>query len=69
MMEPSETPVVLQDLPTTIRGFVALGSDYSPCIIINSRMTKEQQKKTYRHELNHIMTGQMDDENYTEYDT
>lgn len=55
------------DLPTTVRGFVSLGSDYHPCIIINARLTKEQQKKTYLHELRHIQNGQLDDETYNEY--
>ena len=50
----TEIPVILMDLPTTVRGFVSLGSDYQPCIIINARLTKEQQKKTYLHELRHI---------------
>lgn len=60
-------PVILKDLPTHIRGFVCLGSDYNPIIIINSRMTAEQQKETYRHELDHILSGQIDDGNYVEY--
>ena len=60
-------PVVLLNLPTTVRGFVTLGSDYSPIIIINARMTAEQQKKTYQHELDHILSGQFDDDDYVEY--
>lgn len=63
----TEVPVVLMDLPTTVRGFVSLGSDYQPCIVINSRLTKEQQKKTWLHEMKHIENGQMDDEKYNEY--
>ena len=60
-------PVFLKDLPTTIRGFTCLGVDYSPCIVINARLSKEQQRKTYRHEINHIRNGDMDNENYMEY--
>lgn len=60
-------PVILKDLPTTVRGFVCLGSDYNPIIVINSRMSTEQQRKTYKHEINHIKTGQMFDDSYTEY--
>lgn len=66
-MTPDQIPVVLMDLPTHIRGFVCLGSDFSPTIIINSRMTFEQQRKTWIHEMNHIANGDMDDENYYEY--
>jgi Zn-dependent peptidase ImmA (M78 family) len=60
-------PVVLKDLPTRIRGFVCLGSDYNPCIIINSRLPVEQQRRTYRHEMEHISSGQLDDDSYVEY--
>lgn len=60
-------PVVLKDLPTHVRGFVCLGSDYNPVIIINSRMPVEQQRKTYRHELKHILNGDMYNESYHEY--
>lgn len=60
-------PVILKDLPTSIRGFVCLGSDYDPVIIINSRLTVEQQRETYRHELDHILSGQFDDDDYVEY--
>lgn len=62
-----DVPVVLVDLPPRIRGFVCLGSDYSPCIVINARMSAEQQKKTWRHEMNHIVSGQMDDDDFVEY--
>jgi len=64
---PEYVPVILKDLPTRVRGFVCLGSDFNPCIIINSRMTVEQQRKTYRHELNHITNGDMDNADYHEY--
>lgn len=63
-----EVPVVLRDLPTTARGFVTIGSDNEPLIIINSRMTVEQQHKTYLHEMSHIITGQLYDEDYVEYE-
>lgn len=65
MIDP--VPVVLMDLPPHIRGFTCLGSDYSPCIVINSRLSVEQQKKTWRHEMNHIVNGDMDDDDYEEY--
>lgn len=60
-------PVILKDLPTTIRGFCCLGSDYEPIIIINARMSYEQQLKTYEHELEHIRSGQIYDPDYQEY--
>lgn len=61
------TPVILTDLPTTVRGFTCLGSDYEPVIFINARMTKEQQLKTYEHELRHIRNGEIYDPDYQEY--
>lgn len=61
-------PIVLRDLPESIHGFTVLGSDYEPIIILNSRMSREQQRKTYRHEMDHIVSGQMDDEGYKEYE-
>jgi Zn-dependent peptidase ImmA (M78 family) len=63
----NDVHVILMDLPVRIHGFVCLGSDYNPCIVINSRLTFEQQQKTFRHEMDHILSGQMDDENYFEY--
>ena len=62
-----EIPVVLMDLPTRVHGFCCLGSDYEPIIIINSRMTWEQQKETYKHEWDHIESGEMDDPTFHEY--
>ena len=61
-----EVPVILKDMPSSIHGFCCLGSDYEPCIVINSRMSQEQQEKTYRHEMSHIESGQMFDEEYVE---
>ena len=61
-------PTILKDLPETIHGFTVLGSDYEPIIILNSRMSHEQQQKTYRHEMDHIISGQMNDEGYKEYE-
>ena len=63
----NDVPVVLKDLPTTARGFVTIGSDYEPVIILNARMSAEQQKKTYLHEIDHLVKGQLDDETYNEY--
>lgn len=63
-----DVPVVLQDLPTRVRGFVCLGSDFQPCIIINSRMSREQQLKTFRHEMNHILNEEIYDPYYQEYE-
>lgn len=66
-MNEESVPVVLRDLPGTVRGFVTPGSDYEPVIVINSRLPKEMQRKTYRHEMDHITSGQYEDDSYVEY--
>ena len=62
-----DIPVVLRSLPSGCRGFCCLGSDYEPIIVINKDMTWEQQRKTYKHELRHILSGEMTDPSYNEY--
>ena len=47
----------LADLPTTIPAFVVSNADFSYTIVLNSRHSREQQLKSYSHEMNHIMNG------------
>lgn len=63
----SDIPVILKDLPVKIHGFVCLGSDYEPIIVINARLSKVQQLRTYRHEIRHIQRGEIYDMEYHEY--
>ena len=60
-------PIVLKDLPVHVRGFVCLGSDFEPIIVINARMSRKQQLRTYRHEIKHLQRGEMYNVNYHEY--
>ena len=60
-------PIVLKDLPVHVRGFVCLGSDFEPIIVINARMSREQQMLTYRHEIKHLQRGEMYNNDYHEY--
>lgn len=62
-----ERDVILQDLPTSVRGFVFQGEDGEPVIVVNSRLTREQNRKTYRHERKHIKKKQLNDPTYHEY--
>lgn len=62
-----QIPVVLLNLPTHIRGFCCLGSDFEPCIILNARLPQEQRARTYLHELEHIRKGEIYDPGFTEY--
>lgn len=64
-MEPNE--VILQDLPTSVRGFVFRDETGEPVIVVNSRLTREQNIRTYDHEQSHIQQNELDDTNYREY--
>jgi hypothetical protein len=66
-MTMEETKVILQDLPTSVRGFVFQGEDGEPVIVVNSRLTREQNRKTYRHERKHIKKNELNDPTYIEY--
>lgn len=58
---------ILADLPTSIRGFVFLDDEGEPVIVVNSRLTREQNRKTFRHERRHIRRGELTDATYCEY--
>ncbi len=62
-----ENEVILQDLPTSVRGFVFQGEDGEPVIVVNSRLTREQNVKTYDHERRHIDRNELNDPTYDEY--
>ena len=59
--------VVLSNLPTSVRGYVFLESDGVPCIVLNSNLTREQNLLTLRHEIEHIMKGELNDPTFREY--
>ena len=48
--------VRIVDLPPRVRGFVTR-KDGEPVIVLNARLTREQNLKTYLHELRHIRDG------------
>ena len=62
-----ENEVILQDLPTSVRGFVFLGDDGEPMIVVNARLTREANRKTYDHEQKHIERGELYEPTYIEY--
>lgn len=57
----------LMNLPTSVRGFVYHDDDGELYIVLNSRLSHEQNLSTYVHELKHIRRGDLDDPNYHEY--
>lgn len=64
---PENIPVILLNLNGKIRGFCTFGSDYEPLIVINDQLSPEQKLKTYRHEMEHILRGDLWDDTYNEY--
>ena len=63
----NDVTVIIQDLPTTVKGFVFIDCNSCPCIVLNARMPVEIQKQTYKHEMKHISNGDMDNNAYREY--
>lgn len=59
--------VVLANLPTSIRGYCYLDSNGDPVIVLNARLTREQNRRTWRHEEGHIERNELTDPNYKEY--
>ena len=47
------------DLPCSIRGFVKCFPDNFFGIVLNSRLSYEQNKRTLEHELEHIKEGHL----------
>lgn len=62
-----ENMVILQDLPTSIRGFVFQDPDGDPVIVVNSRLTREANQRTFRHEKRHIKRKELNNSAYDEY--
>ena len=62
-----ERKVILQDLPTSVRGFVFHGEDGEPVIVVNSRLTREANQRTFLHEKKHIERNELTDPTYHEY--
>ena len=62
-----DRPALLVNLPTSVRGFCFHDDDGEAFMVLNARLTREQNKETYDHEKNHIDRGDMYEPNYTEY--
>ena len=58
---------IMMDLPTSVRGFVFTDENGDPVVVVNSRLPREQNIRTYIHEQNHIARGDMENMNYLEY--
>lgn len=62
-----EEHTILMDLPTSVRGLVFHDDDGDPVIVLNARLTREQNLRTYDHERRHIARGELSDPDYIEY--
>ena len=60
-------PAQLLDLPTTVRGFCYHDNEGEEFIVLNSRLTREANRKTYDHEQKHIERGELYEPTYLEY--
>ena len=62
-----EEHTILLNLPTSVRGMVYHDDNGDPVIVLNARLTREANRRTYKHEHDHIKRGEMYDESYNEY--
>ena len=58
---------ILRDMPTTVHGVVYHDEDGLLYILLNSKDSPVQQRRSARHELRHIVRGELDDKAYREY--
>lgn len=62
-----DRPAILDNLPTTVRGFCFHDNDGEAFVVVNARLTREQNRRTYDHEKRHIDRGDMYEPTYNEY--
>lgn len=67
MIMTEDRPAILDNLPTTVRGFCFHDNDGEAFIVVNARLTREANRKTYDHEKAHIDRGDMYEPTYNEY--
>lgn len=63
-----ERPAIVVDLPTSVRGFVYHDDDGEYFIVVNARLTREANRRTWRHEKLHILRGDLENTSYHEYE-
>lgn len=67
MIMTEDRPAILDNLPTSVKGFCYHDNDGEAFIVVNARHTREQNRRTYDHEKRHIDRGDMFNEDYHEY--
>lgn len=63
----NKTIVRLGDFPPCIHSFVFHDDDGNNIIVVNSRLSADQQREAFEHEIRHIRNGDMYDKDYHEY--
>lgn len=56
-LDPNCVRVVLVDMPTSVHGFIVSDGFDFYTVVLNPRLSKEMQTKTYFHEISHITNG------------
>lgn len=51
---------IYTDMPETIKSFVVCNPDFSYTIVLNSRLSHEQNLISYAHEISHIKNNDFD---------
>ena len=54
--------IVLSNMPTTIKAYTVYNADGTYTIVINARLSNEQQRMSCYHEMRHIQNGDYDKE-------
>ena len=67
MMPMKDYRVTIAKLPTSVRGFVFIEEDGVPRIVLNANLTREQNRRTLDHEVEHIEKDELNDPTYHEY--
>lgn len=62
-----ETRTVLADLPCRVKAFCFHDDEGNNVMVLNSRLAREQNRKSYGHEGEHIKNGDMYNMDYREY--
>lgn len=63
----NDQPARMADMPTSVRGFTFHDDEGEEFVVLNSRLTWEQNRQTYDHEMEHIRLKELDDPDYKEY--
>lgn len=67
--EYGEYTVICENLPVSIRGFCFHDDDGRITVVLNARLTRELNRASIAHEIDHILRDDLDNPDYIEYPT